>query len=263
MASYFKGDGGTHKMTEQQRREAVASGELTWHSKSTRTCPQTGPDYLRVEVEVFRTAVPETRPERFEFIQWPGPVNQERIKELIICGRYLAEPGPEPGPEERVRIWVKKHLHWWGGSIERATMRRSIGQSFVDKWPNDYEIRPVEKPPEKSEMVRVLDREFNVWWVGRVKKPGGITSDIAKASLYSREALRGLRLDPELYEFQPVEKPEKPERTRVVVELAKGDQPHKPEVGGSVTLYVNAVSAHELGRDVWVGTVVEIEGEKP
>ena len=62
------------------------------------------------------------------------------------------------------------------------------------------------------------------------------------------------------YDIRPVEKPPvEPKRMRVVVELAKGDQARKPEVGGSVTLYVNAVSAHELGRDVWVGTVVEIE----
>ena len=179
----------------------------------------------------------------------------------------MKTPGEQLEPkldlEERVRIWDEPNHRWWAND-KSCTFKREHAESLIWNLKHlGYEIRPVEKPPEKSEMVRVLDREFNVWWVGRVKKPGGITSDIAKASLYSREALRGLRLDPELYELQPVEKPVEPKRTRVVVELAKGAQPSKPEVGGSVTLYVNAVSAHELGRDVWVGTVVEIEGEKP
>lgn len=170
------------------------------------------------------------------------------------------ELGPKSESEERVRIWDEPNHRWWANDKSRTYTRKYAESLIKDLKHLGYEIRPVEKPPEEPEMVRVLDRRSKVWWTGGVYKPGGITSNIAEASLYSREALRGLRLDPELYEFQPVEeplvpKPVEPKRTRVVVELAKGDQPCKPEGGESVTLYAN--------QDCWVGTVVEIEGEKP
>ena len=124
------------------------------------------------------------------------------FESLRTCRRLMDEMlerlETTPRPAVRVRIWDKKNLRWWGGSIENATVLRSIGQWVVDKWPNDYELQPVvEKPPEE---------------------------------------------------------PVAPKRMRVVMELAKGAQPRKSEVGGTGAFYAN--------QDVWVGTVVEIEEGK-
>ena len=124
------------------------------------------------------------------------------FESLRTCRRLMDEMlerlETTPRPAVRVRIWDKKNLRWLGGSIENATVLRSIGQWVVDKWPNDYELQPVvEKPPEE---------------------------------------------------------PVAPKRMRVVMELAKGAQPRKSEVGGTGAFYAN--------QDVWVGTVVEIEEGK-
>ena len=62
---------------------------------------------------------------------------------------------PEPGPEERVRIWDEPNHRWWAND-KSCTFKREHAESLIWNLKHlGYEIRPVEKP-KKPKRTRVV-----------------------------------------------------------------------------------------------------------